>query len=69
MAASSEMLSFADPFPFQAGIRAADLELFLTAKGEFRAELTKICLNQLWMQQSTKACRGSVSGQLVQAAG
>ena len=46
----SKLISFADPFPYQSAIRAADLELFPTAKGEFRAELTQICLNKLWMQ-------------------
>jgi hypothetical protein len=68
MVAWSEVLSFADPFPYQAVIRAADLELYPTAKGEFRAELTKICLNKLWMQHA-KVWQRSVSGQLVQAAG
>jgi len=52
MVASSEVLSFADPIPYQAAIRAADLELFPTAKGEFRAELTKISLGRLWMQRA-----------------
>jgi len=52
MAAWSNVLSFADPFPYQAAIRAADLELFPTAKGEFRAELTQITLNRLWMQRA-----------------
>ena len=52
MAAWSKCLSFADPFLYQAAIRAADLELFPTARGEFRAELTQICLNKLWMQHA-----------------
>jgi AraC-like DNA-binding protein len=47
----SKVLSFTDPFPYQAAIRAADVELFPTAKGEFRAELTQINLNHLWMQR------------------
>jgi AraC-like DNA-binding protein len=47
----SKVLSFTDPFPYQAAIRAADVELFPTARGEFRAELTQISLNQLWMQR------------------
>jgi AraC-like DNA-binding protein len=47
----SKVLSFTDPFPYQAAIRAADVELFPTARGEFRAELTQINLNQLWMQR------------------
>jgi AraC-like DNA-binding protein len=51
MVTSSKVLSFADPFPYQAAIRAADLELLPTSKGKFRAELTQITLNRLWMQQ------------------
>jgi AraC-like DNA-binding protein len=46
----SKVLSFTDPFPYQAAIRAADVELFPTARGKFRAELTQINLNQLWIQ-------------------
>jgi hypothetical protein len=48
---SSQFLTFTDPFPYQAAIRAADWEILPTAKGEFRAELTQINLNQLWMQR------------------
>jgi AraC-like DNA-binding protein len=47
----SKVLSFTDPFPYQAAIRAADVELFPTARGEFRAELTQINLHQVWMQR------------------
>jgi AraC-like DNA-binding protein len=47
----SKVLTFTDPFPYQAAIRAADIELYPTARGEFRAELTQINLNQLWMQR------------------
>jgi len=47
----SKVFAFTDPFPYQAAIRAADVELFPTARGEFRAELTQINLNQLWMQR------------------
>ena len=47
----SKFLTFTDPFPYQSAIRAADWEIFPTAKGEFRAELTQINLNKLWMQR------------------
>ena len=47
----SKVLSFTDPFPYQAAIRAADVELYPTARGEFRSELTQINLHQLWMQR------------------
>jgi AraC-like DNA-binding protein len=43
------VLTFDDPFPYQAAFRAADMELFPTTKGEFRAEVTQVVLNQLWM--------------------
>ena len=47
----SKVFAFSDPFPYQAAIRAADVELYPTTRGEFRAELTQINLNQLWMQR------------------
>jgi AraC-like DNA-binding protein len=47
----SKVLSFTDPFQYQSSIRAADVELYPTAKGQFRAELTQINLHQLWMQR------------------
>ena len=60
----SKVLSFADPFPYQAAIRAADLELFPIARGKFHAELTQICLDRLWMQRAHEnlpgVCVGSV---------
>ena len=46
----SRVVSFTDPFPYQAAIRAADIELYPTARGQFHAELTQINLNKLWMQ-------------------
>ena len=52
MVAWCKVLSFTDPYPYQAAIRAADLELFPTARGEFRAELTQICVHKLWMQRA-----------------
>jgi hypothetical protein len=48
---SSRVLTFSDPFPYQSAIRAADVELYPTSAGEFRAELTQINLNQLWMSR------------------
>jgi AraC-like DNA-binding protein len=47
----SRVLSFTDPFPYQAAIRAADVELYPTARGKFHAELTQINLDRLWMQR------------------
>jgi AraC-like DNA-binding protein len=47
----SKVFSFTDPFPYQTAIRATDVELYPTTRGEFSAELTQINLNQLWMQR------------------
>jgi hypothetical protein len=47
----SKVLSFTDPFPYQSAIRATDIELYPTTRGEFSAELTQINLHQLWMQR------------------
>ena len=44
-------LTFTDPFQFQSAIRAAEIEIIPTAKGQFRAELTQATLNRLWMQR------------------
>jgi AraC-like DNA-binding protein len=48
---SIKALCFSDPLSFQAAISTADLKLLPTARGQFRAELTKVCLDQLWMQR------------------
>jgi AraC-like DNA-binding protein len=47
----STALGFSDPLSFQAAISTADLELLPTARGQFRAELIKVCMDQLWMQR------------------
>ena len=47
----SKVFNFSDPFQYQSSIRAADVELYPTTRGEFRAELTQINLHQLWMQR------------------
>jgi AraC-like DNA-binding protein len=47
----SRVLAFDDPFPCQAAIQAADVEIFPTAKGSFGAEITQIGMNRLWMQR------------------
>jgi len=48
---SSRVLFFADPRPYQPTVRAAEVEVFITTKGGFRAELTQINLHRLWMQR------------------
>jgi AraC-like DNA-binding protein len=49
--ASSRVLTFTDPFPYQTAIRATDVELYPTTRGEFHAELTQVNFDQLWMQR------------------
>jgi AraC-like DNA-binding protein len=49
--AFARTLTFADPFEFQTAIRAAEIEILPTGKGEFKAELTQVTLNRLWMQR------------------
>jgi AraC-like DNA-binding protein len=44
------VLTFDDPSQYQAAIRAGDWQVYPTKKGQFRAELTQITLNRLWMQ-------------------
>ena len=45
----SRVLSFTDPFAYQSAFRSADVELFPTAKGKFRAELTQVSMSKLWI--------------------
>lgn len=47
----SKNLTFTDPFPYQAAVRASDLQVLPTARGEFYSELTQVVMNQLWMQR------------------
>jgi AraC-like DNA-binding protein len=46
----SRVLAFDDPLHYQAAIRGGDWQVYPTKKGQFRAELTQITFNQLWMQ-------------------
>ena len=46
----SRVLAFDDPLHYQAAIRGADWEVYPTKGGNFRAKLTQITMNQLWMQ-------------------
>src|SRR5690242_3170552 len=45
----ARVLTFDDPFPYQAAFRAAEMETFPTARGAFRSEVTQVVLEQLWM--------------------
>ena len=52
---SSRVFAFADPIEFQETIRAAEVTVVPTARGEFRAELTRIDFDRLWMQRVTES--------------
>jgi len=51
----SAVLNFTDPYPYQTALRAAQLEFLPTEKGEFRAELTQVTFDQLWMQRGDES--------------
>jgi AraC-like DNA-binding protein len=52
---ASHTFTFTDVESYQAAIRAATIELFPTEKGDFKAELTRIDLNRLWMQRGNES--------------
>jgi hypothetical protein len=43
--------TFSDPQAYQAAIRASEVQILPTQRGEFSATLTKVTLNRLWMQR------------------
>lgn len=49
---SSAVRTFDDPHEYQTSIRAGDVKVVVTARGDFRAELTRIDLHRVWMQRS-----------------
>lgn len=64
---SSSILTFTDPHPYQAAIRSGRMEVLVTAKGHFRAELTRIDLRRLWMlrgrESLPRVLRGAVDAE------
>ncbi len=46
----SRAFSFSDPDAYQARIRASDVAILACGRGQFRAGLVQITLDQLWMQ-------------------
>jgi AraC-like DNA-binding protein len=55
---ASRIFAFADPYAYQASVRAADVELFLPERGEFRGSLMQIDLHRLWMQRGSESLPG-----------
>lgn len=52
---SSVTLRFADPYEFQKSVRAAELQVVVTARGEYDAGLTRIDMQRLWMQRGRQS--------------
>jgi AraC-like DNA-binding protein len=47
----SYVYTLADPYSYEAVVRALNPKLIVTSKGDFRAQLTKIHLQRLWIQR------------------
>jgi AraC-like DNA-binding protein len=50
---SSTIPTFSDPYEYQEAVRATDVRVFVTTRGEYEAGLTRIDLHRLWMQRSS----------------
>jgi AraC-like DNA-binding protein len=51
----SKVSVFADAYQYEAAIRAADVRAVPTVRGTFRAELTRINFQRLWIQRFTES--------------
>lgn len=51
---SSAVLTFTEPDAYYAAIRTAEVKGVVTARGDYRAELTRIELHRLWMQRGVE---------------
>jgi AraC-like DNA-binding protein len=49
------VLTFDDPYDYQKAFQARDAEILPRAKGTFRAELTQIKFDRLWMQRGEES--------------
>ena len=50
--AENVVAKFTDPERYQAAVRPAQLEIFVTAKGDFKAQLRRVELSRLWIQRA-----------------
>jgi AraC-like DNA-binding protein len=57
----SAVMTFTDPDAYHAGFRGLQVEGVVTARGEYRAELTRIDLHRLWMQRGDESLPRIVS--------
>jgi hypothetical protein len=55
---SSTVLTLTHPEQYEKSIRASDVKEFVTGRGAYEAQLTKIDLHRLWMQLGRKALPG-----------
>jgi AraC-like DNA-binding protein len=51
----SVITSFGDPYEYQGAIRAGTVQLLVTERGKYSAELTQIDLQQLWLQRGQES--------------
>ena len=56
--AACRIFEFNDPHPYQAAVRAANVELLATERGAFCFQLLQIDLNRLWMQRGSESLPG-----------
>jgi AraC-like DNA-binding protein len=61
---SSRSFTFSDPLPYQAALRISDVAILPTAKGDFRAELTQLEFDKLWMQRGRENLPHVVVGKI-----
>src|SRR5262245_63382667 len=61
----SRVVSFTNAYDYQSGVRAIDAEVLCLVGGEFRAEVTQINFDRLWMQRGKEShpriARGSIT--------
>jgi hypothetical protein len=55
---ASRNFEFSDPYPYQTAVRAANVEVFLASRGEFRGNLIQIDLIRLWLQRGSESLPG-----------
>ena len=53
--ANVSVREFVDPEQYQAAIRPAHVEILLTEKGDFHAELKRVQFRRLWMQRASES--------------
>jgi AraC-like DNA-binding protein len=48
----STITNYVDPHEYQKAVQSADLQVYATGRGKFEANLTRIKLDQLWLQRA-----------------